>query len=105
MTEPVASEIPEVASKPKDRPKKKSADARKAEADGFVDIEQCGLTLRIPVGKKVPLKAYMAFKDGDEMLGTALLLGTDSWEAFLEKDPTVEDFAEIGEKLTELLGN
>ena len=47
----------------------------------------------------------MAFRDGDEMLGPALLLGTDSWEAFLEKDPTVEDFAEIGEKLTELLGN
>lgn len=105
MTEPVASEIPEGATKPKDRPKKKSVDARKAEADGFVDIVQCGLELRIPLGKHVPLKAYMAFKDGDEMLGTELLLGAELWTAFMEANPTVGDFAEIGEKLTELLGN
>jgi len=105
MTEPVASSIPDDAPKPKDRPKKKSVDARKAEADGFVDIEQCGMELRIPLGKNVPLKAYMAFKDGDEMLGTELLLGAELWAAFMEANPTVGDFAEIGEKLTELLGN
>lgn len=98
-------DVPETAPQPQDRPKKKTADARKAEADGFIDIVQCGIDLRIPLGKHVPLKAYMAFKDGDEMLGTELLLGEQQWSAFMEKNPTVGDFAEIGEKLTELLGN
>lgn len=100
-----ASAIPDDAPRPTDRKKKKSVDARKAEADGFVDIEQCGVKLRIPVGKRVPLKAYMAFKDGDEMLGTRLLIGDEQWAEFLEQDPDIEDFEQIGEKLTELLGN
>lgn len=97
--------IPADAPKPKDRPKKKSADARQAEADGFIDIEQCGVSLRIPLGRKVPLKAYFAFKDGDEETGTRLLLGEEQWEAFIAADPTVGDFEEIGQKLTEVLGN
>jgi hypothetical protein len=98
-------QVPDGAPQPKDRPKKKSADARKAEADGFIDIEQCGVPLRIPLGEKVPLAAYMAFKDGDEMRGTELLLGQEQWQAFMDANPTVGDFAEIGEKLTEVLGN
>ena len=85
--------------------KKKSVDARKAEADGFADIEQNGVTLRIPLGENVPLVAYMAFKDGDEMRGTELLLGDEQWAAFLATNPTVGDFAEIGQKLTDALGN
>lgn len=98
-------EIPDGAPKPKDHPKKKSADARKAEADGFIDIEQCGVSLRIPLGEKVPLSAYMAFKADDEMLGTKLLLGNEQWDAFMAANPTVGDFAEIGQKLSEVLGN
>lgn len=98
-------EIPEGATTPKDRPKKKSADARKAETDGFIDIEQCGVALRIPLGKKVPLLAYEAFKNGDEVLGTKLLLGEEQWAAFTATNPLVEDFEEIGNKLTEVLGN
>jgi len=97
--------IPEGAVKPKDHPKKKSTDARQAEADGFLDIEQCGVQLRIPLGEKVPLAAYIAFKDGDEMRGTELLLGAEQWEAFMATNPTVGDFAEIGKKLTDVLGN
>lgn len=99
------SAVPDDASKPQDHKKKKSAVARQAEVDGFIEIEQCGLTLRIPVGKKVPLTAYMAFKDDDDMRGAELLIGAEQWAAFLEKNPTVGDFAEIGEKLEEALGN
>ena len=98
-------EIPDSAPTPKDRPKKKSADARKAEADGFIDIEQCGVALRIPLGENVPLAAYMAFKADDEMRGTELLLGAEQWQAFMDANPTVGDFAEIGKKLSEVLGN
>lgn len=97
--------IPEGVSKPQDRKKKKSADARKAEADGFIDIEQCGVSLRIPLGENVPLTAYMAFKADDEMRGTELLLGDEQWAAFMAANPTVGDFAEIGRKLSEVLGN
>ena len=97
--------IPEGAPSPKDRQKKKSVDARKAEADGFVVIEQCGIELTVPLGEKVPLAAYMAFKDGDEMRGTELLIGAEQWSAFMDVNPTVGDFAEIGKKLTDVLGN
>jgi hypothetical protein len=86
-------------------PKKKSADARAAEADGFVTIEQCGIKLTIPLGRQVPLKAYAAFRDGDEMLGTELLMGEEQWTAFMAQNPTVGDFEEIGQKLTDALGN
>ena len=97
--------VPDSAPKPQDHKPKKSAEARQAEADGFVTINQCGIALKIPLAGKVPLKAYMAFKKGDELAGTELLLGEKQWAAFLEKNPTVDDFAEIGEKLTDLVGN
>lgn len=85
--------------------KKKSAEARQAEADGFIVIEQCGIELTVPVGRKVPLKAYAAFKNGNEMLGTELLVGEEQWAAFMAQNPTVGDFEEIGQKLTDALGN
>lgn len=97
--------VPGTAPKPQDRKPKKSAEARQAEADGFVTIEQCGVTLKVPVAGKVPLAAYIAFKKGDELGGTELLLGEKQWDAFMAKNPTVDDFAEIGEKLTDLMGN
>ena len=99
------TEIPDTAPKPQDDKPEKSAAARQAEADGFVTVEQCGVTLRIPVKAKVPLKAYIAFKNGDELGGTAELLGPDQWAAFLEKNPTLDDYDAIGEKLKELAGN
>ena len=107
--------IPEGVAKPTDRPKKKSADARQAEADGFALVPICGLELKIPVGKKVPLKAILRFRglnddmtplDGDaEFLGSAELLGAEQWEAFLAQNPTAEDFEKIGQTLLDLLGN
>ena len=97
-------DTPEVAPKPKDPPKKK-IDARQAEADGFIIIEQCGIELTVPLGRKVPLKAYAAFKEGHDLLGTEILVGEEQWAAFMATDPTVGDFEEIGKKLTDALGN
>lgn len=94
-----------MTAEPQDHKSKKSAAARQAEADGYVTIEQCGVTLRVPVAGKVPLKAYRAFKEGDELLGTELLLGAEQWEAFMATEPTVDDFNEIGQKLTDAMGN
>ena len=79
--------------------------ARQAEADGYVTIEHCGLQLRIPIKGKVPVAAYLAFKNGDEFGGTEALLGPDQWAAFLATNPTIDDLNEIGAKLTELVGN
>jgi hypothetical protein len=97
--------IPEGAPQPEDHKQKKSAQARQAEADGFVTVEQCGVTLRIPIAGKIPLKAYMAFKKDDEIGGTELLLGAEQWEAFLAQDPTLDDFSAIAQKLQESTGN
>lgn len=80
--------------------------AREAEADdGFVTIEQCGVTLKIPVGGKVPYLAKRAFLDGDEDLGTELLLGEEQWAALMAKNPTIDEMNELGPKLEEASGN
>jgi hypothetical protein len=93
---------------PEPAPKKKKASvaAREAEADdGYATVEQCGVTLRIPMAGKVPLKAYMAFSEGENLKGTELLLGPEQWSAFLEKNPTLDDFEAIGDQLQALQGN
>lgn len=83
-----------------------SDDALVAEAeDGFVTIEHCGLELQIPIKGRVPVKAYLAFKNDDEFGGTEALLGPEQWSAFLGTNPTIDDFNAIGAKLTELVGN
>lgn len=97
--------VPATAPKPADHLPKQSTAARQAEADGFVIVEQCGLELKIPVAGKVPLTAYIAFKNGNELEGTELLLGAQQWAAFLKKNPTLDDFAEIGRQLDEASGN
>lgn len=109
------SRIPANAPEPQDRKQKKTPaekavsktfKAVQAEAeDGYVTVEQCGVELRIPIAGKVPLAAYVAFSKGDELGGTELLLGKEQWEAFLEKDPTLDDFAEVGKQLEALTGN
>lgn len=112
MTAAKVSRIPANAPKPQDR-KPRTAPAQKAAAkaleaeavDGYVTVEQCGVTLRIPIAGKVPLAAYIAFDKGDELGGTELLLGPEQWKAFLEKDPTLDDFAEVGKQLEALTGN
>lgn len=114
-TAAAASRIPANAPQPQDRRKAKTAAQKKAEAavraaeagDGYIDVETCGGTvkLRVPVGGKVPLTAYMAFEKGDELGGTELLLGPEQWKRFMAANPTIDDFAEIGSQLEALAGN
>lgn len=96
--------VPASAPRPTDHLPPKSA--RQAEAeDGFVIVEQCGMALNIPIGGKVPLEAFIAFKAGDEIGGTELLLGEEQWAEFLKRKPTLDDFNDIGRALNEAAGN
>lgn len=105
---------------PTPKPKKASAAAvaRQAEAgDGYVTVEQCGIALKIPTGTKMPFKATLRFMglnddltplgagENGNLLGTALMLGPEQWAAFLEKNPTIDDFEAIGTQLQEMSGN
>ncbi len=101
------SNIPENAPEPQDRKKKKAAAAaREAEATGkTVTVEQCGVTLTIPVGDNIPLEAVMAFTAGDDFGGTRALLGEEQWSAFIATRPTLGDYNELGDKLKEAAGN
>lgn len=104
MTAANVSHLPDP--KPKKKAPSTSTAARQAEAgDGYVTVKQCGVELKIPVGGKLPLKAFIAFSEGDNLKGTELLLGPDQWAAFLEKDPTLDDFEAIGNQLQESAGN
>ncbi|MGE2714194.1 adenylosuccinate synthase [Mycolicibacterium litorale] len=86
--------------------KRASVAAREAEAgDGFVTIEHVGVTLRIPVGGKMPYLAALAFKRGENDRGNELLLGEKQWAALMEKNPTVDEMNEIAAKVQEALGN
>lgn len=124
MTEQEVSRIPEHAPKPQDRKKKKSAAARQAEADGFAIIEQCGMTLKIPVGEALPMDVLLLVQGDPEALveygidpndpdksakvniaSTKVMLGPEQWAKFRTKRPTLHDFNEIGRKLEEATGN
>ena len=91
----------------KPRPRKKVAvSAREAEADeGFVHLEQCGVKLRIPVGKKVPIAAIDAFREGDSYEGTKQMLGAEQWQALSDAGVNGDDLDELGGKLAEATGN
>lgn len=86
--------------------KRAAATVRAAEAtDGYLDVEHCGVSLRIPVGGKVPLAAFIKFEAGDEIGGTEILLGPEQWEQFMAANPTIDDFNEIGSKIEAIAGN
>ena len=98
-----AKRVPAAA---KPRPRKVAAAAREAEADdGFVNLEQCGVKLRIPVGKKVPVAAIDAFRDGDNYEGTKQMLGAKQWQALSDAGMNGDDLDELGAKLSEATGN
>lgn len=87
-------------------PRKVAAAAQEAEAgDGFVTLEQCGVKLRIPVGKKVPVAAIDAFRDGDNYEGTKQMLGKDQWQKLSDAGMNGDDLDELGAKLSEATGN
>jgi hypothetical protein len=103
---------------PEPKRKKGSVAAREAEAgDEYVTVTQCGVELKVPTGSKVPFKATLRFmglnddltplkeNENGNLLGTALLLGPEQWAAFLEKNPSIDDFEAIGDQLQEMSGN
>lgn len=110
-----------MATAPRKRtPAKKSTSmaARQAESgDGFGTIEQCGVTLRIPIGDNVPLEVIEAIgheadkpqSGTDELLSdvavTKALLGPEQWEAFKAARPTLRDYRELSSKIMGLAGN
>ena len=81
--------------------------AREAEAndDGYVELEQCGVKLRIPVGKKVPVAVIDAFREGDNYEGNKLLIGPEQWQALSDAGMNGDDLDELGAKLMEAKGN
>lgn len=83
-----------------------SAAARRAEAeDGIIIVEQCGVTLRIPVGGKTPMAAVDAYLAGNDRAGNKALLGEEQWQALSDAGATEDDLLEIADKITEAVGN
>lgn len=94
---------------PRKAPAKKAspaAAARQAEVEnGFVVIEQCGISLRLPVRGKIPLSAIEFFRAGDNYGGTKEMLGEGQWARLVAAGATSDDLDEIGKKLNEASGN
>lgn len=106
MTAANVAHLPEPKPQRKTKKKKASVAAQEAEADdGFVTLEQCGVTLRIPVGGKTPLAAIDAYLVGDEYEGNKALLGEKQWAALCAAGATMDDLDEVGTKLKEASGN
>lgn len=97
------------AAKAAAKPRKKaspSAAAREAEAeDGFISLEQCGVTVKIPLGGKVPVAAVDAFRAGDNYGGTRAMLGAEQWKLLSAAGATMDDIEELSEKLEASSGN
>lgn len=91
------------------RPAKKapaSVVARQAEAeDGYVTVEQCGVTLRIPTGGKVPIAALDAFRDGDNYEGNKRMIGDEQWQLLSDAGMTRDGLSELAKKVEEAVGN
>lgn len=96
--------------------KKAATEARKAEAgDGFVTIEQCGVTLRIPVGEDMPLAVFEELGKPDpqneldkrlqDIAVTRALLGPEQWQAFTAAQPLARDYNQLSDKINGILGN
>jgi hypothetical protein len=80
--------------------------AREAEAeDGYLNVEQCGVKLRIPIGGKIPLAAIDLFRVGDNYGGTKAMLGASQWKRLVAAGATSDDLDELGKKLNGVSGN
>jgi len=84
------SHVPDrVRNLPQDHNKKKSKRAREAEANGG----------------KLPVKAAVAYNNGDEFGGTEIMLGEDQWNSFLDANPTLDDYNELYDAVKDASGN
>lgn len=91
---------------PQDHNKKKSKRAREAEANGgFIELTVAGVDLRVPVNGKLPVKAAVAYNNGDEFGGTEIMLGEDQWNSFLDANPTLDDYNELSDAVKDASGN
>jgi hypothetical protein len=81
-------------------PKKVKAAAVEA-LDGRPSFEHRGLTFVLPEPKDFPLQVLLT---NDEIEATRLILGDDQWNAYLESGPTIADFAELAQKMSEAQG-
>lgn len=83
------------------RPRKSpAAKAREAEAaDDCVVIEQCGVTLQVPV-HNVPIDAMEAARAGDNFATTKALLGQEQWDALRAAGAGSRDLRELSDKIT-----
>lgn len=95
-----------LAAAPKPRKASAAAAARQAEAeDGYVEVVQCGVKLRIPIDGKVPVAAIDAFRDGDDYEGTKQMIGAKQWKLLSDAGMTRDDLNDLGKKLQAALGN
>ncbi|EFG75245.1 hypothetical protein HMPREF0591_4808 [Mycobacterium parascrofulaceum ATCC BAA-614] len=79
--------------------KSSAAKAREAEAaDDCVVIEQCGVTLHVPV-HNVPIDAMEAARAGDDYGATKALLGEEQWNALRGAGAGSRDLRELGDKI------
>lgn len=81
----------------------KKATAAKAEAEnGPVSFEFNGLTFEIPTDpRKLPLELL---ETDDELEATRLVLGDEQWTAFRSTSPTVGDFYDLVDAMSEARG-
>jgi hypothetical protein len=101
--------IPANAPQPQDHKQKQSAAARKAEADGFVIVEQCGIELKIPVGAEAPLEVLILSTQEPsverDLKITEEVLGAEQWAALRAAKPKIGDLNELSQKIREATGN
>ncbi len=93
------------AKTPARRPRKAAASspseaARQAEAeDGYVLVEQCGVTLKLPLKGNIKLAAIDLYRAGDNYGGTKAMIGEEQWARLLAAGATDGDLDELGNKL------
>lgn len=105
MTSSNVAHLPEPERKSKKKASPVSAAQEGEAGDGFVTLEQCGVSLRIPVRGKVPVAAVDAFRAGDNYEGTKQMIGAEQWKLLSDAGLTMDDLDELGAKLQETTGN
>lgn len=84
---------------PKKAKKSSAAKAREAEAaDDCVVIEQCGVSLQVPV-HNVPIDAMEAARAGDNYGATKAMLGEEQWKALRDAGAGSRDLRELSDKI------
>jgi hypothetical protein len=108
MTAAKLASVPDDQPDPHEPKKKKNLAVTPQEAeavDGYVTVEQCGVTLQIPGYGKITLAAMDAFRAGDNYEGTKQMVGEEQWKLLTEAGATMDDLNDLGKKIKEVTGN